>query len=159
MTSNRLPRKLAAILYADVVGYSRLTGEDEDATHLALSQYLVLISTTVESQRGRVMHYAGDAVLAKFPTVIQALSCAVGVQKEIESSPAAGAIRFRMGVHMDDVIVDRDEVYGEGVNTAVRLQDLAQPGGICINPWPTGRPVRTCSFPGRATTRCQSSTE
>ena len=75
--ADRLPRKLAAILYADVAGYSRLTGEDEDATHRTLSDYLDLISATIESHRGQVKHYAGDAVLAQFDAIVDAMSAAV----------------------------------------------------------------------------------
>ena len=82
--SDRLPRKLAAILYADVSGYARLTDEDEDATHRRLSEYLDLISSTVEHQRGRVMHYAGDAVLAMFEAVVDALSRAVSIQRDLK---------------------------------------------------------------------------
>ena len=83
--ADRLPRKLAAILYADVAGYSRLTGEDEDATHRTLSDYLDLISATIESQHGQVMHYAGDAVLAKFDAVVDAMSAAVTIQNELNT--------------------------------------------------------------------------
>jgi adenylate cyclase len=79
--NDRLPRKLAAILYADVAEYSRLTGDDEDATHRTLSEYLDLIAQTIESDRGQVMHYAGDAVLAKFDAVVNAISSAVSIQK------------------------------------------------------------------------------
>ena len=82
---DRLPRKLAAILYADVAGYSRLTGEDEDATHRSLSEYLDLIAATVESNLGKVMHYAGDAVLAQFGAVLDALSSAVAIQSALET--------------------------------------------------------------------------
>ena len=78
-----LPRKLAAILYADVAGYSRLTGDDEDATHRTLSEYLDLISSTVESHRGRVMHYAGDAALAMFGAAVDALAAAIAIQDEL----------------------------------------------------------------------------
>ncbi len=84
---DRLPRKLAAILYADVAGYSRLTGEDEDATHLALSEYLDLISATIASHRGEVVHYAWDAVLARFEAVVDALLGAVAIQNELRSAP------------------------------------------------------------------------
>ena len=79
--NDRLPRKLAAILYADVAGYSRLTGDDEDATHRSLSEYLNLISQTIESHRGQVMHYAGDAVLAKFEAVVDSVSSATDIQR------------------------------------------------------------------------------
>lgn len=81
----RLPRKLAAILYADVAGYSRLTGDDEDATHRKLSEYLDLISESVEQHRGRVMHYAGDTVLAMFDAVVDSLVCATHVQRDLQS--------------------------------------------------------------------------
>ena len=81
MDSDRLPRKLAAILYADVAGYSRLTGEDEDATHRCLSAYLDIVAANVSAYRGRVMHYAGDAVLAQFSAVVDAISCSISCRK------------------------------------------------------------------------------
>lgn len=133
----RLPRKLAAILYADVAGYSRLTGEDEDATHRTLSEYLDRISSVIESHRGQVMHYAGDAVLAKFDAVVDAMSAAVAVQSELatrnESLPRERKVEFRIGVNSGDVIEDRGDIYGDGVNVAARLEALAEPGGICIS--------------------------
>jgi len=132
----RLPRKLAAILYADVAGYSRLTGEDEDATHRTLREYLDIISETVNSQGGRVMHYAGDAVLAKFDAVVHAVSCAVEIQNNLNSRNARVSeekrVQFRAGVNLGDVIEDRDDIYGDGVNVAARLESLSEPGGICI---------------------------
>lgn len=134
---DRLPRKLAAILYADVVGYSRLTGEDEDTTHRKLSEYLDLISVTVEAHRGRVMHYAGDAVLAKFEAVVDAVSSAADIQTQLadrnEGLPDEHKVRFRIGVNLGDVIEDRGDIYGDGVNIAARLESLAEPGGICIS--------------------------
>ncbi len=133
----RLPRKLAAILYTDVAGYSRLTGEDEDATHRRLSEYLDLISATVEQYHGRVMHYAGDAVLAMFDAVVDALCCAAVVQRDLigrnEILPDERKVQFRIGVNMGDVIEDRDDIYGDGVNVAARLESLGKPGGICIS--------------------------
>ena len=135
--SERLPRKLAAILYADVAGYSRLSGEDEDATHRRLSEYLDLISSTVDQHRGRVMHYAGDAALAKFEAVIDALSAAVAIQNELQTRnqdlPDERKVQFRIGVNLGDVIEDREDIYGDGVNVAARLESLADPGGICIS--------------------------
>ena len=120
--SERLPRKLAAILYADVAEYSRLTGEDEDATHRRLSEYLDLISSTVDKHRGRVMHYAGDAVLAKFEAVIDAISGAVAIQNELQTRnqelPDERKVQFRIGVNLGDVIEDREDIYGDGVNKA-----------------------------------------
>ncbi len=133
----RLPRKLAAILYADVVEYSRLTGEDEDATHRTLSEYLDQIANTVETYSGSVMHYAGDAVLASFDAVVDALSCAAQIQLSLETRnqelPTERQVRFRIGVNLGDVIEDREDIYGDGVNVAARLESLAEPGGICIS--------------------------
>ncbi len=134
---DRLPRKLAAILYADVAGYSRLTGEDEDATHRTLSEYLDLISSTIESHRGQVMHYAGDAALAKFDAVVDAMSAAVAIQNELKAHnqhlPDDRKVQFRIGVNSGDVIEDRGDIYGDGVNVAARLESLAEPGGICVS--------------------------
>ncbi len=134
---DRLPRKLAAIQYADVAGYSRLTGEDEDATHRTLREYLDLIASTIQSHRGQVMHYAGDAVLARFDAVVDALSSAVTIQNEINTRnqevPEARKVQFRIGVNSGDVIEDRGDIYGDGVNVAARLEGLADAGGICIS--------------------------
>jgi adenylate cyclase len=134
---DRLPRKLAAILYADVAGYSRLTGDDEDATHRALSEYLDLIAQAISSHSGKVMHYAGDAVLAKFDAVVDALSSATDIQIKLASQneklPDERKVYFRIGVNLGDVIEDRGDIYGDGVNIAARLESLAYPGGICIS--------------------------
>ncbi len=135
--SERLPRKLAAILYADVADYSRLTGEDEDSTHRTLGEYLDLITTTVDSHRGEVMHYAGDAVLARFQAVVDAVSSATDIQTQLaalnEGLPDEREVRLRIGVHLGDVIEDRGDIYGDGVNIAARLESLAHPGGICVS--------------------------
>jgi class 3 adenylate cyclase/lipopolysaccharide biosynthesis regulator YciM len=134
---DRLPRKLAAILYADVAGYSRLTGDDEDATHRTLSEYLNLIAQAISSHNGKVMHYAGDAVLAKFDAVVDALSSATEIQIQLASQneklPDERKVYFRIGVNLGDVIEDRGDIYGDGVNIAARLESLAYPGGICIS--------------------------
>ena len=134
---DRLPRKLAAILYADVAGYSRLTGDDEDATHRALSEYLDLISEIIESHHGQVMHYAGDAVLAKFEAVVNAVSGATDIQKQLaelnDDLADERKLQFRIGVNLGDVIEDRGDIYGDGVNIAARLESLAVSGGICIS--------------------------
>ena len=133
----RLPRKLAAILYADVAGYSRLTGEDEEGTHRRLSEYLDLISNAIAEHEGRVVHYAGDAVLADFGTVTEGLSCATFIQRKLTSRnqdlPDERQVQFRIGVNLGEVIVDRDDIYGDGVNVAARLESLAEPSGICIS--------------------------
>lgn len=135
--NNRLPRKLAAIFYADVAGYSRLTGKDEDSTHQRLSEFLDLISTHVENHHGEVMHFAGDAVLAKFNAIVDALTGAIEIQDELAARNAKLAedsqVHFRIGINLGDVIEDRGDIYGDGVNIAARLEALAKPGGICVS--------------------------
>jgi TolB-like protein/class 3 adenylate cyclase len=137
VSADSLPRKLAAVVYADVAGYSRLTGEDEEGTHRRLSRYLDIISESVAANGGRVVHYAGDAVLADFSTVSEALKSAVTVQETLGEEnadlPEERRILFRFGVNLGEVIVDRDDIYGDGVNVAARLEGLASPGGICIS--------------------------
>ena len=135
--NERLPRKLAAILYADVAGYSRLTGDDEDTTHRILTDYLDLIAATIESEGGEVMHYAGDAVLARFSAVVDALSAAVAIQEDLQTRnatlPDNRKVQFRIGLNLGDVIEDRGDIYGDGVNVAARLEALAEPGSVCIS--------------------------
>ncbi len=137
MGAEPLARKLAAIFYADVAGYSRLTGEDEEGTHRALSAYLDTLTTSIEKHNGKVLHYAGDAVLAEFASVVNTLTCAVDIQHDLkgrnEDLPDDRKVQFRIGINLGDVIVDRDEIYGDGVNVAARLESLAEPGGICIS--------------------------
>jgi adenylate cyclase len=135
--ADQLPRKLAAVLYADVAGYSRLTGEDEDATHRRLSEYLDLVSDSIGRHQGKVIHYAGDAVLADFCTVTSALECATSIQNDLSNRnqdlPDERKIQFRIGINLGEVIVDRDDIYGNDVNVAARLESLADAGGICIS--------------------------
>lgn len=137
MGTEPLARKLAAILYADVAGYSRLTGEDEEGTHRVLSAYLDAITNLIEEHNGTVMHFAGDAVLADFATVSAALTCAAKVQRDLKDRnndlPDNRKVQFRIGVNLGEVIVDRDEIYGDGVNIAARLESLAGPSGICVS--------------------------
>lgn len=132
-----LARKLAAILYADVADYSRLTGEDEDATHRRLSEYLDLVSNSISQHSGEVVHYAGDAVLADFSSVTSAVECATSVQSDLSQRnrdlPDDRKIQFRIGINLGEVIVDRDDIYGNDVNVAARLESLADAGGICIS--------------------------
>jgi adenylate cyclase len=132
-----LERRLSAILYADVAEYSRLTGEDEERTHRILSANLDLFSESIRTHNGKVVHYAGDAILAEFTTVTEALSCAVEVQLELHevatARPDNSSVQFRIGINLGEVIVDRDDIYGEGVNIAARLEGLADTGGICIS--------------------------
>jgi adenylate cyclase len=130
-------RKLAAILYADVAGYSRLSGEDEDRTHRQLRQNMKTISELIVKYQGRIIHYAGDAVLADFSTASTALHCALKVQQQIAEINSHLAehqrVLFRIGVNLGEVIVDGEEIYGEGVNVAARLEALAEAGGVCIS--------------------------
>ena len=137
MAAKGLTRKLAAIFYADVAGYSRLTGADEEGTHRTLSAFLDVISSLIEGHGGRVLHYAGDAVLAEFASIVVAVRCSVEVQRDLAARNEGLAddrkVEFRIGVNLGDVIVDRDELYGDGVNVAARLEGLAEPGGICVS--------------------------
>jgi len=134
---DHLPRKLAAIFYADVAGYSRLTGEDENATHRCLGEYLDLVSDSIDQHQGKVVHYAGDAVLADFSSVTSALECATSIQTELSERNRdlsdERKIQFRIGINLGEVIVDRDDIYGNDVNVAARLEGLADAGGICIS--------------------------
>jgi len=137
MADDNLTRKLAAILYADVAGYSRLTGADEEATHRALRDSFDAVTGVIERHGGRVLHYAGDAILAEFASVVVALTAAIDIQRNLAARNRGIAddhrLAFRIGVNLGDVIVDRDELYGDGVNVAARLESLAEPGGICIS--------------------------
>jgi adenylate cyclase len=137
VNSAQFEQKLAVILYADVEGYSRLTGADEAGTHRTLSTYLDLFTEAIEWHRGNVVHYAGDAILAEFGMVSDALVCAISVQRDLRERdkelPEERQLRFRIGVNLGEVIVDRDDIYGEGVNIAARLESLAEPGGVCVS--------------------------
>jgi adenylate cyclase len=129
-------RKLAAILSADAVGYSRLMGQDEQATLALLKESRQLIRRLVAEQDGRVVDTAGDSVLAEFPSVVRAVECAIAIQSALrernEALPEDRQMSFRIGINLGDVIVDEETVYGDGVNVAARTQALAEPGGICI---------------------------
>jgi adenylate cyclase len=130
-------RKLAAILSADVEGYSRLMGEDEEATIHTLTVYQAVIGTLVQQHRGRVVDSPGDNLLAEFASVVDAVQCAVAIQRELNvrntALPLQRRMRFRLGINLGDVIVDGDRIYGDGVNIAARLESLAEGGGICIS--------------------------
>jgi adenylate cyclase len=132
-----IDRKLAAILSADVVGYSRLMAEDEAATIRTLTDYREQIALRVRQHRGRVVDAPGDNVLAEFPTALDAVRCAVEIQAVLRalntSLPAERRMDFRIGVHMGDVAAEGERIYGDGVNIAARLEALAEAGGICIS--------------------------
>lgn len=132
-----IERRLAAIFAADVEGYSRLMSDDEVATLQALTARRQTMDGLIFSHHGRIANTAGDSVLAEFPSVIDAVSCAVEIQDELSQAAQAKAnepsIRFRIGIHVGDVMVKGGDLFGEGVNIAARLQTLAEPGGICIS--------------------------
>ena len=132
-----LTRKLVAILYADVAGYSRLTGDDEEGTHHRVMDTLDYASRMIGEMRGTVLRYAGDAILAEFTSVIVAVKTAIQVQKDLaernEPLPDEQKVQIRIGISLGDVIEDRGEVYGDGVNLAARLEAGAIAGGICIS--------------------------
>jgi adenylate cyclase len=132
-----LRRGLAAILSADVSGYSRLMREDEEATVGMLAACRELIARQVAAHGGRVADTAGDSALATFSSVVEALRCAVEIQRELGERNAAlpndRRMEFRLGVHLGDILSGEDAVYGDGVNVAARLEALADPGGICIS--------------------------
>ena len=138
MSDSELKQRLAAILAADVAGYSRLMAADERATVAALDAARAVFRKQIESSQGRVIDMAGDSVLAVFETATGAVSAALSIQKEInlsgEKSPADRRMRFRIGVHLGDVIEKADgTIYGDGVNIAARLEGLAEPGGITVS--------------------------
>jgi adenylate cyclase len=137
MTTEDFKRKLTAILSADVVGYSRLMGEDEEATVLTLNKYKEMIFGLIERHNGRLVDSPGDNVLAEFASVVDAVRCGVQIQEDLKASneelPPDRKMEFRIGINTGDVIQDGDRIYGDGVNVAARIESLADPGGICIS--------------------------
>ena len=131
-------RRLAAILAADVAGYSRLMGADEEGTHERLKAHLgQLVNPKISQHRGRTVKNTGDGMLAEFGSVVDAVRCAVEVQRGMADRNAGASpekqIKFRVGVNLGDVIAEGEDIYGDGVNVAARLEGLAEPGGICIS--------------------------
>jgi class 3 adenylate cyclase/Ca2+-binding EF-hand superfamily protein len=137
MTTPGFKRKLSAVLMADVVGYSRLMGEDEAATLETLNVYHGVMADLINQHRGRIVDAPGDAVLAEFSSVVDAVQGAVAVQKELEARnaelPENRRMQLRIGINLGDVIEEGDKIYGDGVNIAARLEALADPGGICVS--------------------------
>ncbi len=137
MASERVERKLAAILAADVAGYSRLMGVDEEGTLAQLKTHRrELIDPKIREHHGRIVKSTGDGVLVEFPSVVEAVRCAVEVQQGMvernADAPKDRRIEFRIGVNLGDIIVDPDDIHGDGVNVAARLQELAERGGVCV---------------------------
>jgi adenylate cyclase len=137
MPADSLKRKLTAILYCDVAGYSRMTGNDEEGTHRRVMQVLDFSSEQITRSGGVVLRYAGDAILSEFSSAIAAIKTAVAIQTELQQQnldlSADDQVQLRIGINIGDVIEDRGEVYGDGVNLAARLEAAAPDGGICIS--------------------------
>jgi adenylate cyclase len=137
MISAGIERKLAAILSADVQGFSRLMGADEEATLHTLHAYREVTDAFIQQHRGRFVGSAGDSVLAEFASVVDAVQCAVAIEHELKRRnaevPAQRRMEFRIGINLGDVMVDGEQIYGNGVNIAARVQALADAGGICLS--------------------------
>ena len=138
MTTGRVERRLAAILAADIAGYSRLMGIDEEGTLAALKDHRrAVVDPKIAEHRGRIVKTTGDGMLVEFVSVVDAVRCAVDVQRRMLERNAAVApdrrIQFRVGINVGDIISDDNDIYGDGVNVAARLEALAEPGGICVS--------------------------
>jgi adenylate cyclase len=138
LTADRVERRLAAVLAADVAGYSRLMGRDEENTLANLKSFRkTLVDPAIAAYRGRIVKTTGDGVLAEFASAVDAARCAVEVQrcmtKQNADVPIDVRIEFRIGIHVGDIIADENDIFGDGVNIAARLEGIAQPGGICVS--------------------------
>jgi class 3 adenylate cyclase len=138
VANQTVERRLAAIMAADVVGYSRLMGTDEVGTLRTLKAHRrELIDPAIAGHRGRIVKTTGDGMLVEFPSVVDAVACAVAVQRGMLSrnaeEPEDKRIIFRIGINVGDIIIDGDDILGDGVNIAARLEALCEPGGLCIS--------------------------
>lgn len=137
VTDNKVKRRLTTVLCADAYGYSRLMEADEAGTLETLRRYRTAIAGLVQRHDGRIVNTWGDAVIAEFASVVEAVQCAVEIQQEISNQesnpPGAPSMRFRIGINLGDVMVDGTDIFGDGVNIAARLQELAEPGGVVIS--------------------------
>jgi adenylate cyclase len=137
MTTQEVKRRLTAILSADVKGYSRLMGADEEGTLHTLTAYREVMATFIQQHRGRVVNAPGDALLAEFESVVDAVKSAIDIQRELAKRnadlPADRQMEYRIGINLGDVMVDGESIYGDGVNIAARLESLAEGGGICVS--------------------------
>ena len=137
LEAHSVERKLAAIFAADVEGYSRLMGRDEVGTLRTLTAYRVIVDRLIATHRGRIFTTAGDSLVADFASAVDAVQCAVAVQdaiaKENTDRPVGEQMRFRIGIHVGDIIVQGDNLFGDAVNVAARLEALAEAGGICVS--------------------------
>src|SRR6202051_655736 len=138
LSDERVERRLAAILAADVAGYSRLMGANEEATLAQLkSVRRALVAPTIAAHRGRIVKTTGDGMLVEFASAVDAARCAVEVQRGMARQNADVRqdlrIEFRIGIHVGDIIIDDNDIFGDGVNIAARLEGIAEPGGVCIS--------------------------
>jgi adenylate cyclase len=138
MGTAEVERKLAAILAADVAGYSRLMGVDEEGTHASLvAHFRELIEPKIREHRGRMVKTTGDGFLATFESVLGAVRCAVEIQRGMAERnatvPEPQRLVFRVGINAGDMMIDGGDIYGDGVNIAARLETMAEPGGICVS--------------------------
>jgi adenylate cyclase len=138
MADEHVDRRLAAIFAADVVGYSRLMGRDEEGTHAALKTVRrSLFDPKIELHRGRIVKSTGDGALVEFASAVEAVRCAIEIQHSIAARnkelPNDRRIEFRIGITIGDIILDEADIYGDGVNIATRLEGLARPNGLCIS--------------------------
>src|SRR6202142_4442708 len=127
-------RRLSAILAADVVGYSRMMGADEAGTLTALKRHRESVfDPAVARHKGRVVKLIGDGTLVEFGSVVDAVLCALAIQRAVKAEAKADGIRLRIGINLGDIIIEGDDIYGDGVNVAARLEPLAEPGGVCVS--------------------------
>ncbi|PYP35190.1 MAG: hypothetical protein DMD48_14525 [Gemmatimonadetes bacterium] len=137
MEGSRIGRRLAAILAADIAGYSRLMEENESATVDALRAHQAVVLPLIETHAGRIQDTAGDGILAEFRSVFEAVICALAIQRKMAErnadEPPTRQMQYRIGISLGDVVYDGARVYGEGVNLAARLEGVAEPGGICVS--------------------------
>jgi adenylate cyclase len=138
MAEERVDRRLAAIFAADVAGYSRLMGRDEEGTHAALKSVRhSLFDPKIEQHHGRIVKSTGDGALVEFASAVDAVRCAIEIQRGMVSRnkdiPNDRRIEFRIGINIGDIIPDEADIYGDGVNIATRLEGLARPNGLCIS--------------------------
>lgn len=132
-----IERKLTTLFSADVAGYSRMMSADEPGTFATLKTYRDMMTAMIADHRGRIVGTAGDSLLAEFASVVQAVECGVAIQRALAERnatlPEERQMRFRIGINLGDVMVENDDLYGDGVNVAARLQAMADPGGILIS--------------------------
>jgi len=137
MTEARVERRLAAILAADVAGYSRLMGVDEVGTLAALKAHRrEIVDPAIAAHHGRIVKTTGDGMLVEFASAVDAVTCAVAVQEKMAERTAKATercIQFRMGINVGDIIIDADDIFGDGVNLAARIENECEPGGVCMS--------------------------